>query len=192
MELTARLKAHTAGLHTEVEDLLYAEPLMQRTIAKAQLVHLLRIHHRFHVMLERWIAQHEEQIAGLPIRLLQRSQMIMEDLRSIGAEAPDEITIEGTPGFEELLGVLYVSEGSMLGGAVIAKALSGHPELQGIAWKFFGAYGQDLRSHWIALCAMLNERPTGDHERILNGAVIGFDAYKKCFHALSIDRVSVE
>lgn len=182
--MTGQLKSQTALLHSEVEELMYAAPIMDRTLTIDQLVHLLRIHHRFHVMLEQWLGPHEKELKALKIWPLERSPLIEGDLVSCGAEAPIAPEVVGPIGLPGMLGVLYVSEGSMLGGAVIAKALAAHPDLRHLPMDFFKAYGPDLRQHWITLCEQLNARPGSERPEILEGAIMAFETYKQCSSAV--------
>lgn len=182
-KLTTLLKAETAAAHQRTEALLYTDQLFKGTLSAAQYAHLLQIHLQFHVALEKAIGKHSELTDLLPSKA-SKSDMVLKDLDAIGqAPMPCEADRLSHLGLTQLIGALYVSEGSMLGGAVIARAIAKTQGLQDHEINFFNMYGKDLGAMWIGFCSRLNDRPRTEWPAIIEGAQFAFDLYSELFHA---------
>ncbi len=189
-ELTARLKAHTSTAHAQAEALLYSEQLFKGTITLAQYAHLLQVHHQFHVAMDAAIQEHEELAAIAPTQR-SKSEVLKRDLAALGeAVLPADDRILFNFSLPQLIGALYVSEGSMLGGAVIARTVSRIEGLRtGGCTNFFTLYGSDLGRMWMAFCGRLNARPHTEWPAILDGAQRAFGLYSQLFHSTTTAKV---
>ena len=181
-ELTSLLRSGTAAVHAEIEALLYSGKLMGGTLSRSEFAHLLQIHLQFHLALERAIDRHKEVEVLLPVKT-SKSEMLLKDLEATG-QVPirvesDRLSQLTVP---QLIGALYVSEGSMLGGAVIARAIAKTQGLQDHKINFFGMYGKDLGPNWVIFCNKLNDRPNAEWPLILEGAHIAFNLYRELYH----------
>lgn len=95
-------------------------------------------------------------IADWPER--QRKAALIADLSDLGLEAPDEADGPALEGEAELLGALYVLEGSRLGGALLKRSVA--PDLPA---RFLG--GGDSAA-WRRLLALLDERIDTEAKRL--------------------------
>lgn len=116
----------------DIHERLHAQPLfrqlLQQTITRDDYASLLAILYGFHQPLEAALVSHAGwQHSDLRMHERCRAHLLREDLSELGwisvadlplAEPPADL---GAPG--RLLGCLYVREGSMLGGRVLARKL---------------------------------------------------------------------
>ena len=71
----------------------------------------------------------------------------------------------------EALGILYVMEGSTLGGNIIAKNLAKNPTFNEISFQYFGFYGEKTGSLWKNFKEVIEEKAlTADAQDFLDGA----------------------
>ncbi len=183
-KLTAALRAGTAEQHSHIEELLYSGHIFKGTLTVAQYVHLMQVHHQFHVALENALASHKEVRSYLPVQARPKSELARLDLQALGEEPllADQDLFASFNDLE-LLGAVYVSEGSMLGGAVIARNLKDMPGVRADQdhLHFFTAYGKDLGPNWTRFCEQLNTRPQDQWPAIVEGAQRAFKIYGELF-----------
>lgn len=138
----------------------------------------------------RWVAARlaesasdPETAAAVPAAFLSGDRVddLVADLGSLGAPVPPGLAdtgnapSRGAPGLAEALGILYVSEGSRLGGAVIGRHLAatlGLDRDRGLRF-FLGAPGEDVPRRWRDLCGLLTAnggRGTQFTERVAGSA----------------------
>ena len=152
--LLAALRETTAGLHREVERL----PLMEEVGNGTG-------------------RDYGEALAHGPLpqefRRRPNVELLKRDLHGIALDAPAQ---HAPATAAESLGVLYVLEGSALGGAVIARHVARWPALSGrIA--FFGRAPQEVAARWREFCALLtayDARPDAFRRDVLQGAQSAF------------------
>ena len=118
---------------------------------------------------------------GNPVRALERSSALREDLTIMGATASDIDTLERCrwlPRIEPagLYGYAYVILGSMMGGKIIVKRLR---TILGPAasFHFYGDRNERSESLWASFCSGLEKNGKDDKEAICAAAVGIFDAY---------------
>lgn len=179
VDLPVLLRRETADLHRQVErDVGLPHTVRGRT----DYVALLERLRGFHAMVEAmWFdARWERDWASLEIDLAlhQRTPQLASDLVALGVEtspvpAPD-LDVQT---FGEVLGSLYVVEGSSLGGQILA------PQLRSTAGdvptSFFESEGRHHPKPWRAVKAALAafEERTGDHASVVAGARVTFVAF---------------
>jgi len=182
MPLLDRLKTETRSNHVQTETLLYAEKLMAGTLTRAELRHLLTIHYRFHQALETAVAAQPDFFAGYDHDQRQKTPWLLADMEQFGID-PDQSNPDLFSGWNgyELLGALYVGEGSTLGGQVIAKALRRTPGLgdDATTLRFFGGYGNQTGPLWKDFGTYLLNRADGQEEVIIDAARRAFDLFGK-------------
>lgn len=190
MSLLDRLKTETRSHHQHTESLLYTQQLMAGTLTRSELTHLLTIHYRFHSALETAVAALAGFFAGYNYDLRQKTPWLLADLQQWAIPLPTAHTslFDGWNGYE-LLGALYVGEGSMLGGQVIAKALRRTTNLGDApaALHFFGGYGDQTGLLWKEFGTYLLSQAHGQEETIIDAAQRAFD----CFGKLALEPYSM-
>lgn len=147
--LLIALRAATAELHRDVESL----PSMTRLLTPLALedyLAILRRLLRFHVQQEARLARDE---LPQPFRHRPNVALLERDLRGAAPAGPQE---DARASRAESLGVLYVLEGSALGGAVIARHVGRLPALAGRT-AFFDRPPQHVAARWRAFLSVLAE-----------------------------------
>jgi heme oxygenase len=186
-----KLRAATTQSHTGLEELPVSVSIMSPNVTNKEYALYLSL------MLD-VVKDAEENIfptahaaiTGLDIH--PKAQFIEADLKVLGFNKKELLTpltsmdIRITPAFA--LGVMYVIEGSSLGGRVILKNINtvlGHDAQNG--GLYFTGYGAQTGSHWKAFLGSLIEYETLHNAEadIINGANFTFDAISAHFTANS-------
>jgi len=161
LDVMAKLKAHTAQHHRQVEKLM---PFFEATFSVEEYVRILGIFLGFWEPLEqRLTAIADWQTVGVDVSGRCRANRLRGDLCALGVSEPN---IESLPRSQSLpalanvyngLGCLYVLEGSTLGGQLIARELTrrfGIDEDSGSS--FFHSYGSNVGEAWKAFSSAVN------------------------------------
>ena len=191
-ELTAtetfleRLRAKTSVAHTNLEQLAVSVSIVNPNVTNDQYVHYLNLMHDV-------VKQAEEEIfpalTAFVSDLNERNKtfLLEEDLKVLGfsktkSQKPFENADSMSPAFA--MGVLYVIEGSSLGGRVILKNIHtalGHTEEKGAS--YFAGYGNQTGSKWKSFLNALTtyEAQTNNEEEIIAGAEYAFTTIGRHF-----------
>jgi len=186
------LKAETRPHHERAENVV-------RLMAPELTVSGYRAHlealHALHAVLEACVAEHLE--ASHPeLRVSERRKLplLREDLLALGH---DEASLARLPplsrapvvaGVPEALGVLYVREGSTLGGQLILRHLLRHFEGTPVGrFAFFRAYGESVGPMWKSFGeALLRACPEPAlAPRVIRGAQDTFAAFEARFREVT-------
>lgn len=113
-------------------------------------------------------------VADLEFAARRRSERLARDLEVTGGRAPDvdPVAVRGRP---EALGLMYVLEGSTLGGQVIRRAATrAGVSMDGLS--FLDPYGAAVGSRWKAFLNVLDAhaQSAGDIDGMVAGARRGF------------------
>jgi heme oxygenase len=130
--------------------------------------------------LERAVA--DATLPGDPVRDLQRSSALRDDLRAMGATTRDICSLERYHGLapfdpDGLRGYTYVILGSMMGGKIIVKRLRAVLGADA-SFRFYGDGNRRPEAAWTSFCSNLEENGKGDVHAICATAVAIFDAYE--------------
>ena len=163
--VAALLKSRTAQTHAQVEARL---GLLDGPLTPQRLRAVIERFAGFWPVAERgvtdWAARNPEAAAALSWTRRRRSGILRADLLALGltglelAQLPEVSPVfAATPDHADVLGWLYVAEGSTLGGAVIDRALreSAGPRLPRVAT--FTPYAEGPGPMWRAYLAFLAE-----------------------------------
>lgn len=154
------LRTETRPAHDLLEQNAFNQALTAGTLTEAATAHFLAKMYGFLVPYE---ARLRAQNLGpeWEAAARQRAHLILEDLQlpaSALAICPDMPPLASWP---QLLGALYVLEGSTLGGQVIARQLA----KAGIALRaYFTGYGERTGPRWKAFCELLAQAATPDNQ----------------------------
>jgi heme oxygenase len=119
---------------------------------------------------------------GDPVRDLQKSSALRDDLRAMGATTRDIGLLERYHGLAPidprgLRGYTYVILGSMMGGKIIVKRLRAVLGANA-SFRFYGEGNGRPEALWASFCSDLEEKGKGDVHAICATAVAIFDAYE--------------
>ena len=201
-DLLTTLRTRTRPAHAALEQAGSLKVLLQGEVELDDYRRALERLLAFHVWVEDRLADSAtdpETVAGVPGRLLAggRAEDLRSDLAAIGAPvgAPREgSTGRGSPAspsrpgatvLADALGILYVSEGSRLGGAVIGRHLAGALGLErerGLRF-FLGGSQDEASRRWREVCALLAShggRGATFTERVAVAAEACFEVARRC------------
>lgn len=176
------LKIKTAGAHKRLENLPVSSCILSPEMKIEDYVHYLKLMYDVHYDVEENIFPLlSNSIRDLKER--KKKHLIEEDLAFLNYNKPivspvfniENITIPFA------LGILYVVEGSSLGGRFILKnieTISGLNEGKGIL--YFTGYGNKTGSQWKSFLSVLTDYQEENdcEDEIINGAIYAFD----CIH----------
>ncbi|HJD86915.1 biliverdin-producing heme oxygenase [Empedobacter stercoris] len=165
--LSDYLKKKTANYHAEIEQKLESHKLFNGTFTDKNYFKMLQVNHVFLKSYEDSIKHllNDKDIENLALTKLNKLPLIEKDLQELGI---NELQVNKQ--FElknraEAIGALYVIEGSMLGGNVIAKTLKKYPFLEHKSFNYFGHYGENLGSIWKTFIAYIDQEFTTENEQ---------------------------
>jgi heme oxygenase len=190
--LRSQLKSLTKPFHDALEATSLAMALASGTLGKKSYVGYLQALYHLHEKLEtriqnmsEWKAYHINPDSHC------RLHLIAADLGALGAstqELHSKFDIHVNWSFPTAIGVLYVLEGSTMGGRLLAQRNAHILGDDGrSATRYFEAYGDETISRWGAYCEFLSRygsmHPEENAEVIL-GACSMFLTMKEVLHAL--------
>lgn len=166
-----RLRDATRDDHQRLEDRV---GILERIVTPEGRRGLVEDFAGFHADAEAALAPWLSGLSGLDYDARRRSVCLARDLTAVGGAAPSVQSIRvGSVG--EALGVMYVLEGSTLGGRVIRKQVMGRGgDMAGLS--FLDPYGESVGDRWRSFLAVLDAeaRTSADTEAMVGGAVAGF------------------
>ena len=149
----ARLKSATAEAHRRTEAIMPTKAMLSGSLDKvgyaALLSDLFRIYHSLEQHLENTIPPYP----ALSHFFQKKAPWLAEDLQHLGRELPPPLPKKHPHhGMPQLAGMMYVLEGSMLGGQVILKGLRKSPHLARMPHHFYSGNGAKTRKRWGEFC----------------------------------------
>lgn len=155
------LKEETQQAHHALEKLMYGEKLRAEKLELTEYRKLILTH--FFVVEAIESALQEEgwmQFLG-PLMYEKRRKLpaLQADLQVLGISEPhNPLKIDFFKTAAQVLGALYVVEGSTLGGEIIHRKLLKSASLSTLpAFSYFGVYGNAIRQNWINFKSFLGE-----------------------------------
>ena len=156
------LKHQTREQHRAAESILI--PKLSQLRSLKDYAHLLKTYYGFYFPLQSRLASFIPERALPDIQERKLAHLILKDLASMGEEisflplCSDLPTISATP---HAFGVLYVLEGSTLGGRMISQMLLRNEglSLSENQLRFFNGYGEHTGSKWKTLLTVLEQEP---------------------------------
>ena len=167
------LKEQTKALHDQVEEKLKSHKIMDRSFSLQEYHELLRANYQFLLEFEDAVfasisSETKNQIHGDQRRKLAVIAKDLADFEEVTSFSSKNISIKNEA---EALGILYVMEGSTLGGNIIAKSLAKNPTFDGVSFHYFGFYGEKTGSLWKNFKEVIEEKAlTADSQDFLDGA----------------------
>lgn len=167
------LKEKTKALHDQVEEKLKSQKIMDQSFSLQEYHQLLRSNYYFLLEFEEAVfanisGETKMQLHGDERRKL---PMILKDLADFEAVKPADSKTVSIKNEAEALGIMYVMEGSTLGGNIIAKNLAKNPSFNKVSFNYFGFYGEKTGSLWKNFKEIIEEKAlTADSQDFLDGA----------------------
>lgn len=180
MSIVKRIREVTRDLHASVENTEVSRSIMLKDVSKQQYADFLHATLIMHDDVEKIIHPAMQQVIA-SAKIKSKVASLIKDLNALNAVKPsvDVKYIDGNynPGFNFNLGMLYVIEGSSLGGRIIHSHLNAvlGPDIPS---DFLNIYGNELGQQWKSFLQFLEEYHQGKSEQesheIIDGAVYGF------------------
>jgi len=200
--LMETLKAAVSGRHARIEALPFVTALTRGDLPLESYVAQLRAMAVIHASLDQELGLLEP--GQLVVRLPERPSrlahlrrdlsgldgLFLPDLRSASAQARalGELIRRCRGGHPaDLLGILYVLEGTTLGNQVhLPDVLRTFGAMTEDTAHYYQGYGAETGRHWLAFQAAMNEAPLapGDRDRVVDTALAAFDHLEALVAAL--------
>lgn len=178
--LQEKLKTATKGNHDELEELMFVNEIMNKTLTLEQYKTLLATNYIVHAAIESRLhdALDAELKTVLGIENRHKVAALEQDLLEMNIQKNELDALD----FDFLkkrdfnnassLGAMYVLEGATLGGNVIHKKLKANPVFEGLSLKYYTVYAQELMPNWLSFVKVLNTSvPEADHTAAEESAV---------------------
>lgn len=181
------LKSRTADSHKKLESLTVSALIISPDMKLSDYVHYLCLMHDVHKNTEDLIFPLIYNVID-DLNQRKKSHLIEDDLLYLNHNkaviTPVFNTSEMTVPFA--LGVLYVIEGSTLGGRFILKNITTIPGLDnGQGTSYFNGYGEKTGSYWKSFLNFMDEynQIYNCTETIIEGAIYAFDSIYNHFES---------
>jgi len=184
--LFEQLKTETHPAHEEVEKWGYGKEIQEDTLTLAQYQQLLWINYDWHSYYEPILDSLLSSDFQIKIQYSSRKKLsLLEeeiqlrnwDLPPLSSRKPKTFS------FFEGLGILYVMEGSTLGGMYIHKKLSNHLEISQFPILFYGCYDKETAQKWRTLKKAIETEVSSEKEQnlVIKGAKEAFETINILF-----------
>jgi len=165
VSILARLREETAPYHIQTEQNPYAAAITNGTITLTQYKNYLEKFYGFVRPVEAQLVQHAEwKVYNFDYETTRKTGLLEKDLQSLGLSMQEIGALPECPDlpeqkiFTQAAGVMYVLEGSILGGQMVIRmlnrALGVQPDING---HYFNSYGDKVRDRWKAFQQLLVE-----------------------------------
>lgn len=179
------LREATDAIHGRLHGVPRLRRLAQGDLAPAEYAALLLDYLRFHRAVEDRLARGPDLAPlGIDIRARRQSPLLLDDLAALGVPAPAAAPPGGLAvpaSVPAALGYLYVTEGSRLGGRVLARGLAGTlaPGMPG-GRSFLLGGARPRGQGWADLCAALEAagRTAAARAAMAEAAIAAFAAFE--------------
>lgn len=169
--ISAYLKEQTKQQHDDTEAKLQSQKIFDKSYTlddyKTLLIHNYKLINRYEPQIQEQLKNYTE----LKLDLRSKIESLKTDLNNLNISTENEAPIQNLENEAEAFGVLYVMEGSTLGGNVIAKQLKKNPEFEGVEFNYFGVYGENTGPYWQEFKSIIDEKISEEnYESCVTGA----------------------
>lgn len=181
------LKTQTADSHKKLEELPVSMSIMSPDMKIEEYAKYLNLMHDVHQDTEGTIFPLFTNLID-DLEQRRKKQLIEADLSFLNYELTPSEKVFKTKDISVpfALGILYVVEGSTLGGRFILKNVSKVPQLSGDKGvSYFNGYGEKTGSFWKSFLNFLSEYEQENNcgDSIIEGAVFAFDSIYNHFES---------
>jgi len=161
IELRTRLRDATAPLHNQLNQQPLLAALLGKELPLADYQQLLGIYYSLYHQLEAAIKRYlNQQPIDFDYQPRYKTPLLLNDL-SYWHLTPEplrcQIVLPEITSLGQLLGILYVLEGSTLGANFIAQHLKlSYGYTRSTGSDFFSGYGEQTQSHWQSFISYIN------------------------------------
>lgn len=174
--LRAKLKGSTQAAHTQIESNPVLAKLTRPGLSVSDYRAILRSYYGFFVALENQFLRDGASRLIVDFSQRLRAPRLAHDLKGLGMSdadikaSPRAALLPSTASSSALLGVMYVMEGSTLGGMIIAKGLQAYDFFTPETGSFFLADPQATSLRWKSFIEVLENTPGLDEAAVVSSA----------------------
>ncbi|MFI8379951.1 biliverdin-producing heme oxygenase [Leeuwenhoekiella sp. NPDC079379] len=183
-----QLKTRTATLHKETEEDNLAKYILDHSITTNQYQSLLVQNFKAYATLSELSEEYAELVPSNLKKFAdaQKTEALKRDLNQLDALVLDKLTIKIPQSISSsfMLGMIYVAEGSMMGGLLIRKNLEACSNLEHIKkHHFFGKSAPDVLNRWKSFTEAVDTQSYTDVEidDAVAGANFAFSVFKQSY-----------
>ena len=178
--LQEKLKIATKNHHDRLEQLMFVDHIMQRSLNLQQYGQLLTTNYLIHYWYENKLHEKIGITINKSLNLEGRIKLHALALDLMEAGIQKEVINEkfklknhsNIPSQTFAMGALYVLEGATLGGSVIQKQLAQNINFPiETSLHYYRCYGAQLMANWKQFLEVLNGITEVKHQEVLNGAL---------------------
>jgi heme oxygenase len=201
--LMERLRAETRAQHVATEAIPFSASILDGTLSRSAYAGQLAAYLPVHRAIENAVADaRHPALRAVWTDDMARTPLLEADLGALGGTAGSIRAARNghamAAWIEELadrdpvalLGVLYVMEGSTLGGALLRQHIARAFGLTDAGLRYYSPYGTGPKPHWVAFTARMNAAAisTADADRVVAAAGETFERIGGILSALSEPR----
>jgi heme oxygenase len=175
-----QLKIQTHQVHVDLEEALI--PIIRSISSRSQYAELLKMFYTFYAPIEERLSSVpgiERLTIGLELR---KADSLKKDITALGAKVDGSVLCSDLPVCADLsnaFGIMYVLEGSVLGGKAIANMVTKQlPTGSSLPFSFFLHYGDEARAKWQQFKTKLDSTEGLLPPRLLSAATETFILFK--------------
>lgn len=178
MKLAEYLRQNTRQYHDMAEEKFSSQRIFDHDFSLEDYQYLLLGNYCLIEAFEDEVFSHISQYPQLELLLCRRRKLPsikkeLEQFAPLAVKPPATVTITNV---YEAIGILYVIEGSTLGGNVIAKNLRRSERFKGFDFPYFGIYGQETGLMWKNFLTQIEAFiPEQHYPEVLKGAQLAYE-----------------
>lgn len=180
------LKKQTETLHKKTEEDNLAKYILDHSIDRETYKRLLQQNYLAYARIDALLASNSSTLTTelKPFVDKAKSSALAEDLKRLDAEIPQVDPVKDSYSAAFLLGLIYVVEGSMMGGLLIRKNLEACTHLEDVAQHhFFGKSAPEVMQRWKAFTQAVESQTYTEEEQqqAVDGAHTAFNIFKDSY-----------
>jgi heme oxygenase len=169
------LKNHTSTAHKQLENTRFLKRLFAVDYTTAEYTQLLSYFYSYFAAVEPLLFADLPTESHTYLQHRTKTHLLQQDLISLGVN-PDALVVSHIlpplTTFAQKMGVLYVLEGSLLGGRIIGQHLKSHfGEHVLLPLNFYSCYGADLHLQWQNFSIFMGQSFNHQGDAVINEVI---------------------
>lgn len=175
--LSDYLKQNSKEQHASLEEKYKSNHIFDKTYRLQDYKNFIyanyALHHSFEVPLEQALS--EEFKSSIQYKERKKLVTIENEISALGLPLLGNSELYRLESEAQAIGILYVMEGSTLGGNIIKKQLSKNEEFANMEFNFLGIYGAEVGNYWKKFISQINDKfQEESYPNVLTGTMIAY------------------